>query len=85
MVPTLDEAFVEGIERRAWGDRPRQAVILPVGIDADDTPRAMLVLGLNTRRPYDENYQESVEFMRVTLGSALHAVLAREEDSIRAQ
>ncbi|KAL1672325.1 hypothetical protein EV122DRAFT_271710 [Schizophyllum commune] len=85
LVPTLEESLVEGIERRAWGDRPRQAIVLPVGIDADDTPRAMLVLGLNTRRPYDESYQESVEFMRVTLGSALHAVLAREEDSIRAQ
>ncbi|TRM62099.1 hypothetical protein BD626DRAFT_548830 [Schizophyllum amplum] len=85
LVPILNEAFVEGIDRRAWGDRPREAIVMPVGIDDDDTPRAMLILGLNTRRPYDENYQESMEFMRVTLGSALHAVLAREEDSIRAE
>ncbi|KAL1744064.1 hypothetical protein HDZ31DRAFT_39460 [Schizophyllum fasciatum] len=85
LVPTLQEALVEGIERRAWGDRPRQAIVLPIGIEADDTPRAMLVVGVNTRRPYDRSYQESMEFMRVTLGSALHAVVAREEDSIRAQ
>ncbi|KAG8850364.1 hypothetical protein FRB96_000428 [Tulasnella sp. 330] len=36
-----------------FNDTPREAVIIPVATDDDEVPAAVMIIGLNTRRPYD--------------------------------
>jgi hypothetical protein len=91
-VTTLSEGVTDTLERRGWGDVPREAVIVPfggTGNEDDETsgwrlPKVLLVVGLNTRRPYDEEYRNWVGMVRVSLDSTLGAVLGRQADIQRA-
>lgn len=45
---------------RAWGDNPREAVVLPIQTEAGDSsaaPQALLIVGLNPRNTYSELYK----------------------------
>lgn len=48
---TNDPKF--GYRPQGYNDTPREAVIIPIAIDGDQVPAAILIIGLNTRRPYD--------------------------------
>lgn len=53
-------SLVEGFESRSWGEEPTEtALVIPIA-DTDDptsTKQAVLIVGLNTRRPYDRDYE----------------------------
>lgn len=49
--PSITKGF--GYREKGWNDVPREAVIIPVAAEGDDVPVAIMVVGLNTRRPYD--------------------------------
>jgi hypothetical protein len=53
-VEPLPKSLVQNYEVRGWGDAPRAAVVIPIAGDGDELPLAVLILGVNTRRPYDE-------------------------------
>lgn len=84
-VARLDDYMVEGFEKRGWGDRPREAVVIPLGLEDQKVPPSVLVLGINTRRPYDRTYRDDMDIIRMTLSSTLNAMLGREADSKRAE
>lgn len=42
-----------GYREGGFNDTPREAVIIPVATDDDEVPAAVLIIGVNTRRPYD--------------------------------
>ena len=48
-------------------------------------PQAVLIMGLNSRRPYDKNYEEWVNHFRSGLAVSLAAVLSWEAETQRAQ
>lgn len=81
----LPESVTEGLIKRGWGDEPREAVLLPISLESARIPNAVLILGLNTRRPYDAEYASFVDITRLTLSSTLGATLGREADLQRAE
>ncbi|KAF8576294.1 hypothetical protein K439DRAFT_1640612 [Ramaria rubella] len=90
LVSTLPAEVAETLSRRAWGDVPRQAVVVPIWAyegDSSDSalPQAVLILGLNPRRPYDRDYEEWVDLLRASLGLSLAAVLSWEAETQRAE
>jgi hypothetical protein len=90
LVPSLPTDVAETLSRRAWGDIPRQAVVVPIWAYEGDSsnsllPQAVLVLGLNPRRPYDKAYEEWVDLLRISLGGSLAAVLSWEAEKQRAE
>lgn len=84
-VPFLTELVTDGLEGRGWKDKLREAVIIPIGFDDAKLPQAVLVLGVNTRRPYDAEYKEFVDIMRLSLTSTLAATLGREAEVQKAE
>lgn len=88
LVPSLPPEVAEGLSRRSWGDVPRQAVIIPVWChESEETPlpQAMLILGINPRRPYDKQYEEWIHLFSTGLSVSLAAVLSWEAETQRAQ
>lgn len=49
--PSITKGF--GYREKGWNDVPREAVVIPVATEGDDVPVAVMIVGLNTRRPYD--------------------------------
>lgn len=90
LVPSLPAEVAEPLSRRAWGDIPRQAIVVPIcafegdGVDSA-LPHAVLVLGINPRRPYDKDYEDWVDLFRMSLGVSLAAVLNWEAETQRAE
>lgn len=90
LVPSLPPEVVQGLSRRSWGDAPRQAVVIPIwsfeGTAADAMlPQAVLIMGLNPRRPYDKDYEEWMDLFRSGLAVSLAAALSWEAETQRAE
>ncbi len=50
--------FVKGWTPRSWGVLPSKAVVIPICVESDEAvPYGVLVIGLNPRCPFDEDYQ----------------------------
>lgn len=43
-----------GVRRDGWNDAPREAIVMPIAAEGDEVPVAVMILGVNTRRPYDK-------------------------------
>lgn len=84
-VPNIPDYVVEGFDLRGWGEPAREAVVIPITVDDADLPVAVLILGLNSRRPYDADYEGWIELTRLSLNSLLTAVKGREADLKRAE
>lgn len=42
-----------GYRPEGYNDPPREAVIIPLATEGEEVPAAIMIIGLNTRRPYD--------------------------------
>lgn len=83
--PTLPPALMNDVGvGRGWKEHVRDAVVIPITAEGDTADAAVLILGINSRRPYDDQYASWIDVMRMTLGSALNAVLGREAETRRA-
>lgn len=75
----LPQTLFQDIKKRGFGDPCKAFIIIPIRI-YDETTKGYLVVGLNTRRPYDAEYQEWVEVFSNLLGaSAASSALYEEE------
>jgi hypothetical protein len=75
-----------GFESRSWGDPISSALVIPV--EADDSSHArclVLIVGLNTRRPLDDDYNSWVKLIRLSLSSGLSGVASLEAQKMRAE
>ncbi|KAL5528950.1 hypothetical protein ACEPAG_4924 [Sanghuangporus baumii] len=84
-VSNLPDYVVEGFELRGWGEHAREAIVIPICVEDTDVPGAMLILGLNSRRPYDADYANWIDLFRLAMNAMLTAVKGREADLIRAE
>lgn len=80
---TLPEALLEGIEWRGFGDPCREAIIFPVRPTNADNVLAFLVLGVNPRRPYDDEYKAFSTMVNRQLSTSLASTILFEEDTRR--
>ncbi|KAG8934381.1 hypothetical protein FRC01_003338 [Tulasnella sp. 417] len=80
---TIGKGF--GLRKDGWNDAPREAIVMPIAAEGDAVPIAVMVFGVNTRRPYDKEYQTWVKLLHITLNSTLTATLGREAELRKAE
>ena len=77
---TLDAKFLEGIEWRGFGDPSKAAVCCPIHLTGGGSTLGFLVMGLNPRRPYDDDYSLYVQLLSRQLATAMASVVLFEEE-----
>ncbi|KAI5829409.1 histidine kinase [Schizophyllum commune Tattone D] len=77
-------AWAEYARNRAWGDPPGDAVVMPL-TSPDGGLIGVLVLGLNTRRPYAGRYANFHATLVKNLSASYAATLAFEQQIQRAE
>lgn len=82
---TLPEELVEGLAWRGFGDPCRTIVVFPVHPTTGDSVVGFIVLGVNPRRPYDEDYELFVSLLARQLATSLASVVLFEEEIKRGE
>ena len=82
---TLDAKLLEGIEWRAFNDPCRSAVCCPIHLTGGESTLGFLVIGINPRRPYDDDYSLYVQLLSRQLATAMASVLLFEEEIARGE
>ena len=84
---TLDEEMIKGIEWRGFGEAPRTAVVCPIHPTLGDGNSILgfLVMGINPRRPYDDDYDLFVQLLSRQLATSMASVVLFEEEIRRGQ
>lgn len=83
---TLPDHLVQGLAWRGFGDPCRTVVVFPVHpTTAGETIVGFIVLGVNPRRPYDENYRLFVTLLDRQLATSMASVVLFEEEIKRGQ
>lgn len=79
-------SLIEGFEVRSWDALPTQACVLPISNESSvDIPSAVLIVGLNLRRAYDQDYAEWLHQLRLQLYGGLLQVRSQEAERNRAE
>ncbi|WVR03976.1 hypothetical protein IAU60_000975 [Kwoniella sp. DSM 27419] len=74
--------LVEGFPIRHWDELPFAAIVVPICTEGSlDIPEAVLILGLNVRRPFDTEYDEWLHAIRSQLVASLASAKAAETQS----
>lgn len=81
----VPHALLEGTERRGFTDPCTAVVICPIHPTTGDDTLGFLVLGVNPRRPYDEDYSLFVQLLSRQLATSLASVVLFEEEIKRGQ
>lgn len=82
---TLPEELLQGITWRGFGDPCREAIIFPLRPTNGDTVMAFLLLGVNPRRPYDDEYKAFSSMLNRQLATSLASVILFEEETRRSR
>lgn len=78
-------SLVEGFEVRSWDTLPNSAIGIPLCSESSsDIPSAVLIVGLNLRRRYDQHYAEWLHQLRLQLYGGLLQVHSQEAERQRA-
>lgn len=82
---SIPEELARQSEKRGFGDVCREAMVLPI-CGRSTTTFALLVVGLNTRKRYDEGYSEWLEnLVRVINNNVAMTVASQEEYDVMQQ
>ena len=80
---TLDSKLLNGIQWRGFGDPCTAAVCNPVHLPGREATLGFLVMGINPRRPYDDDYSLFVQLLSRQLATAMASVILFEEEIAR--
>ncbi|KAL2349685.1 histidine kinase, partial [Cryomyces antarcticus] len=75
----LPQVLAASIPGRGFGDTCKEATVLPIHNLSDNTIIAFLLLGLNPRRPHDEDYRQFILFLHDRLIKSAASVFLPEE------
>jgi hypothetical protein len=75
----LPQSLFKDVKKRGFGDPCKAFIVIPIRI-YDETTTGYFVVGLNTRRPYDAEYQEWIEVYSKLLGASAASVALYEEE-----
>jgi PAS domain S-box-containing protein len=81
----LPQAMMEGLDWRGFGDPCRDVVICPIHPTTGETILGFLVMGINPRRPYDDDYNLFIQLLSRQLATSLASVVLFEEEIRRGQ
>ena len=77
---TLPDELTEGIKWRGYGDPCKEAIIIPVRPTNGENVFAFLLIGVNPRRAFDEEYKAFVHMLNRQLTNSLASFLLFEEE-----
>jgi GAF domain-containing protein len=75
----LPDSLYTDIEKRGFGDPVKAMLVIPVRTSNESTT-GYIIMGLNTRRPYDADYQEFLVVLANFLGTSAASVALHEEE-----
>ncbi|KAF2476109.1 uncharacterized protein BDR25DRAFT_253774 [Lindgomyces ingoldianus] len=81
----LPLSMMEGLQWRGFGDPCRDVVVCPVHPTTGESMLGFLVMGINPRRPYDDDYNLFVQLLSRQLATSLASVVLFEEEIRRGQ
>nr|POE80033.1 hybrid signal transduction histidine kinase k [Quercus suber] len=81
----LPESLVEGLGWRGFGDPIRAIVVRPIHPTTGENILGFLVVGVNPRRPYDDDYNLFIQLLSRQLATSLASVVLFEEEIRRGQ
>lgn len=81
----LPESLLEGLEWRGFGDPCRAVVVCPIHPTTGESVLGFLALGINPRRPYDDDYSLFIQLLSRQLATSLASVVLFEEEIRRGQ
>ncbi|WRT68535.1 uncharacterized protein IL334_005512 [Kwoniella shivajii] len=59
------QSMIDGFPLRVWDELPTSAVVVPIANDSDEgIPSAVLIIGLNVRRFYDDDYEAFIRSLQ---------------------
>lgn len=82
---TLPESLLEGIIWRGYGDPCKEAIIFPVRPTNGDLVFAFLLIGVQPRRAYDDEYRAFAAMLNRQLATSLASVMLFEEEMKRSR
>jgi PAS domain S-box-containing protein len=82
---TLPESLLEDIEWRGYGDPCKEAIIFPIRPTNGETVFAFLLIGINPRRAYDDEYKAFAAMLNRQLATSLASVVLFEEEVRRSR
>ncbi|KAK9717627.1 hypothetical protein K7432_006063 [Basidiobolus ranarum] len=80
----IEEMFVN-LPARGWDEPPTMAVACPIVGSDQESVLGVAIVGLNPKRPYDEDYRTFIELLSRQSGTALATVRAYEQQVERAE
>jgi PAS domain S-box-containing protein len=81
----LPAEMMEGLEWRGFGDACRDVVVCPIHPTTGEAILGFLVVGVNPRRPFDEDYNLFIQLLGRQLGTSIASVVLFEEEIRRGQ
>ncbi|KAF2268358.1 hypothetical protein CC78DRAFT_22326 [Lojkania enalia] len=81
----LPYEMMDGLLWRGFGDPCRDVVVCPIHPTTGETNLGFLVMGVNPRRPYDDDYNLFVQLLSRQLATSLASVVLFEEEIRRGQ
>lgn len=82
---TLSYDLIDGLEWRGFGDPCRAAVVCPIHPTTGDSILGFLVMGINPRRPYDDDYSLFIQLLSRQLATSMASAMLFEEEIRRGQ
>ncbi|PSR94531.1 hypothetical protein BD289DRAFT_363365 [Coniella lustricola] len=82
---TLPQHLIEGIQWRGFGDPSRTVVVFPVHPTTGDGVVGFVVVGVNPRRPYNDDYRLFINLLSRQLATSMASVVLFEEEIKRGQ
>lgn len=77
---SLPESLLQGLEWRGFEDACRTAVVCPIRPTREENVMGVLLLGLNPRRPYDNDYRQFISLLNQKLTTTLASTVLLEEE-----
>lgn len=82
---TLPQSLLEGIQWRGFGDPSRNIVVFPVHPTTGESVVGFVVMGINPRRPYNDDYRLFINLLCRQLATSMASVVLFEEEIKRGQ
>lgn len=80
---SLPPDLLNDLDWRGFGDPCRAAVIIPIRPTKEENVMGLLLLGLNPRRPYDNDYRQYISLLSQKLTTSLASIVLLEEEARR--
>jgi PAS domain S-box-containing protein len=80
---TLPQSLIAGLQWRGFGDPCRAAVICPIRPTKEENVMGFVFLGLNPRRPYDNDYRQCISLLSQKMTTSLASTVLLEEEARR--